>query len=243
MTRRPPRAPAGDPPPDLPPEGGRSQRFRVSGASPTSPSTGPGARSPHLLSPLEGGPGGMTRRPPTDCAPARDPPPDLPPERGEEPESQGVGYLADIAVAGPGACSPHLLSPLEGGPGGITPPPTDRAPPARGTPLPTSPLKGGRRENGGRGPSRAPTPPGRGETGRGTTHRRPTTDHHPLSTPARKAPRPRPADHLLMAAIDAAVTASLLRWSVASTRNSRRSNGAGSRGTTMVLPGGRFAGS
>ena len=44
------------------------------------------------------------------------PPPDLPPERGEEPESQGVGYLADVAVAGPGGARlPPLSSPLKGG--------------------------------------------------------------------------------------------------------------------------------
>ena len=49
---------------------------------------------------------------------ARDPPPNLPPERGEESESQGVGYLADITVAGQGADRRPLFSPLEGGPGG-----------------------------------------------------------------------------------------------------------------------------
>ena len=62
-----------------------------------------------------------------------------------------------------------FFSPLEGGPGGITPPPARARVSARGTPLPTSPLKGGRRENKGGG-EKAAAP--HGQAGRRLTRLR-----------------------------------------------------------------------
>ena len=117
------------------------------------------ACSPHLLSPLEGGPGGMTRHPPTDCAPAGPPLPTSPLKGGRSQRVRGVVYLADVAVAGPGACSPHLLF----SPWTFSPPPWKGggreggpAPAARGVSRaaglsPPAPLPGGRREGGAAG--------------------------------------------------------------------------------------------
>ena len=111
-----------------------------------------------------------------------------PPWKGEAGRGDAPGPADRTGVSRPPPCipaaPPSLLPPGRGAGGDDPPPPTGRAP-ARGTPLPTSPLEGGRREEKGGGEKAAAVrllvrrrgrtcvlavtllPPGRGEVGRG----------------------------------------------------------------------------